>query len=356
MVKVGVAGIGMMGSTHLGVYSQLDNVEVVAVADPIESLRTGAASTGGNIEGQTQGGFDFSRVRQYEDAAQLIEDAEVEAVDICLTTPLHYDYALAAIQAGKHVLIEKPLARDSAGAMALAEAARSHDVVVMCAMCMRFWPGWDWLKQAVDGGEFGSVRSAFFRRVAEHPSGPFYCDDSLTGGALLDLHIHDTDFIQHLFGVPSTVSSRGYSLVTDGVDHVVTQYEYADVPVVTGEGSWAMADGHGFDMHYRVNFERATAVFDISGSSPLKLFERGRDAREIALDTRMGYHFEIEYFLRCIREGRSPDRVTLEEAAQAVLIIEAEAESIRTGRPVKCPVLRTDDRGASFNALAVEVS
>ena len=82
------------------------------------------------------------------------------------------------------------------------------------------------------------------------------------GGAILDLHIHDTDFVQHCFGKPKAVFSRGYSRPTNAIDHVLTHYLYDDVPLVTAEGGWAMTPGFGFQMQYTVNFERATAVFD----------------------------------------------------------------------------------------------
>src|SRR5690606_18378987 len=171
MVRIGVIGIGMMGSTHLDAYGKLPGAAVVAVADLLEDRRTGRAVAAGNIEGQSQGGFDFSAVRQYATAEELIADAEVDLVDICLPTPLHTRFAIEALKADKHVLIEKPLARTSEAAQDLLDAAAASPGVAMCAMCMRFWPGWTWLKEAVDQQRFGRVLAAHFRRVTSHPGG-----------------------------------------------------------------------------------------------------------------------------------------------------------------------------------------
>ena len=264
MTNVGVIGLGLMGSTHLDVYAQHPAARVVAVADQDEERRTGRAQAAGNIEGQAQGGFDFGSVKQFAEAEALVADPEVELVDICLPTPIHAKYAIMAMQAGKHVLIEKPLARNTEQAAGIVEAAARAAGRTMCAMCMRFWPGWTWLKDVVESQAYGPVHAATFRRVAEHPGGAFYEDGDACGGAILDLHIHDSDFVQYLFGMPEAVTSHGYSLTTNQVDHVVTHYHFAEVPLVVAEGGWSMAEGFGFHMRYTVNFERATAVFDLA--------------------------------------------------------------------------------------------
>ena len=148
MVKVGVIGLGMMGNTHLDAYAKLDNASVVAISDADPDRLTGKTKAGGNVEGQAQGAFDFSSARQYDDGMKLINDEEVQLVDICLTTPLHCAFAQAALAAGKHVLVEKPLAGSSEQAQQIVDAASQAQGFAMPAMCMRFWPGWDWRRRA----------------------------------------------------------------------------------------------------------------------------------------------------------------------------------------------------------------
>jgi len=338
MVNVGVIGLGMMGLTHLDAYARRGDVKVVAISDRDPNRLSGKVKAQGNVEGQAQGGFNFDAAKKYEEGTDLIKDDDVEVIDICLPTHLHMDYARLAMKAGKHVLIEKPLARTYADALKLAAMAKRAKGVTMCAMCMRFWPGWSWLKKAIEERTYGRVYSAQFRRVANHPGGAFYSNGDLSGGAILDLHIHDTDFIQFLFGVPKSVSSVGYSKITNCVDHVSTHYHYDDIPLVTAEGGWAMADKFGFSMAYTVNFERATAVYTMAPSNPLTIYEYGKDPRPVELDKRMGYDLEIEYFLDCVKKGQKPRTVTLTDAANTIAIIEAEAKSVRTGKPVKVKV------------------
>lgn len=337
MINVGVIGLGMMGGTHLDVYAKRSDVRIVAVSDKRADRLEGKAKAAGNIEGQAQGAADLSSAKRYTEGMDLIRDPDVQLVDICLPTPMHRVYAEAALAAGKHVLIEKPLARTTADALAIADAAARAKGVAMPAMCMRFWPGWTWLKQAVEQGTYGKVLAAHFRRVASHPGGPFYSDGDACGGGILDLHIHDTDFVHHLFGVPGSVFSRGYSRHTNQPDHVVTHYLYDGGPLVTAEGGWAMSPGFGFAMQYTVNFERATAIFDLSASpSPLRLVKDGK-SEPVELPSGMGYEYEIAYVLDCIAKNESPKVVTLRDAAVSVAIVEAEAKSIASGQvtPVK---------------------
>ncbi|MEM1444541.1 MAG: Gfo/Idh/MocA family oxidoreductase [Planctomycetota bacterium] len=335
-IQVGVIGLGMMGMTHLDAYAKLSNARVVAVADRNEDKRTGRTKASGNIEGQAQGGFDFDTVKQYAEPADLIADPDVQLVDVCLPTPTHVKFALTALEAGKHVLIEKPLARTAEQADQIIAAAERSPGLTMCAMCMRFWPGWTWLKDAVDQQTYGTVHAATFRRLADHPGGKYYEDGDACGGAILDLHIHDADFVQYLFGMPESVTSVGYSKLTNRVDHVATQYHFAgsNPPLVTAEGGWSMAKGFGFRMEYTVNFAEATAVFDLAQSEPLTLYRSGAEPETIELPEGMGYEHEIRYFLDCLASGEKPSRITLASAADSIRLIEAEARSVEARQRV----------------------
>ncbi len=338
MINVGVIGIGMMGNTHLDVYAQHTLATIVAVSDIDPERLSGRARAKGNIEGQAQSRFDPSTARQYDEGMKLIADPEVELVDICLPTPLHLEYACAALRAGKHVMVEKPVARTAGQADKLAACAAEaalNGQFAMPGMCMRFWPGWDWLKkEVIQGQRYGRIVAAHFRRVSAHPNTDFYRSGDACGGAILDLHVHDTDFVQWCFGMPKAVTSHGYSKITSEIDHVFTRYDFGEGgPLVTAEGAWAMADGFPFTMQFTVNCERASIVFDIAADSALKVYREGR-TEVIPLAEGMGYTHEINYFLNCIKRGMPPQIVTIEDAARSVRIVEAEAKSIRTSNTV----------------------
>lgn len=331
-INVGVIGLGMMGTMHLGVYARNPAARIAAISDASPARLAGKETTESNITGEGAS-VDLSDTARYTDGLELIADPTVDLVDICLPTPLHERFAIAAIEAGKDVLLEKPVARDHAAAMRIADAvAAAPDQIVMPAMCMRFWPGWDWLKRTIDEQTYGPVRAAHFTRLANHAGGAFNDNGQANGGALLDLHIHDTDFISWCFGAAPAVFSRGYTKHTGNIDHVVTQYLY-DGPMVTAEGSWVMADGFGFWMRYVVNFERATAVFDLAAEHPLTLIRDGV-SEPIRLDSSTGYDHEIAYFLDRVSRRERPETVTIAEATESLRVNEAERRSIETGAVV----------------------
>jgi predicted dehydrogenase len=334
MIRVGIIGLGMMGRCHLEGWDKVEGAEVVAVADSDPKRAAGDLSGGwGNIDAGTEN-IDMDRVTGTTDPMELIAMENVDVVDVCVPTPFHADLAIAALEAGKHVLCEKPLARTAADARRIAAAAAASPGMFMPGMCIRFWPQYKWLKDAVESNAYGRVLSATFRRVASMPPG-WFSNAEMSGGAALDLHLHDTDFVQFLLGMPRAVASCGYSKTTEGVDHIVTRYFYDDTPIVVAEGGWCMDDGFGFNMSYTVNFENATADYDLSrGDDPL-LLSSGGEKQPITCEGGTGYEGELAYFAECLIAGTPPTTVTAEQAAESIRIVEAEVASIASGAPVE---------------------
>jgi len=244
------------------------------------------------------------------------------------------DQAIATLRAGKNVLCEKPMARTSEQARKILAAEKESGRFLMPAMCMRFWPGWSWLKEAVDKQQFGKVLGARFRRVTAMPTwskqGTYGAD---LGGALFDLHIHDTDFVQFLFGRPASVFSSGVVSAGGSVDHVNTIYTYPGGPSVQAEGNWLIADG--FEMTYTIYCERATLDFDLArGANALKVTEHAtKQAKTMPLEGD-GYINEIRYALECAKSGQRPTIVTAVDGMTALEICEAEEKSVKTGQVV----------------------
>ncbi len=346
---VGVIGLGFMGRTHVGAYQSaardLGVCELVAVCDSSPDRLTGEPAAAGNLKTTANEPklFDPSKVRGYTDPDQFFADPRLSLVSVCTYTDTHVDLAIRALRAGKHVLVEKPISMNPQEIRRLADVARSSGKLCMPAMCMRFWPGWDWLRDRIaesrantpgsQGAQFGKMLSATFQRLGSGPSwgAAFYRDESRSGGALVDLHIHDADFVSWCLGKPSAVSTSG------SVFHHTTHYQIPDGPQhVTAEGAWDLAPGAGFRMRYLVNFEHATADFDLS-RTPQLLVHTSERTSPVELSTLSGYDLEIRHFLDAINEGRRDLRATLQEAADVARLLEHERRSMTIFRPESVP-------------------
>jgi predicted dehydrogenase len=334
-VNVAVVGLGLMGVTHLKAYQQIEGVRIIALADssrmPVNGVLAGANGNTGGAEAIHLG----DDVRMYRDIGELLACPDIHLVSLCTPTQAHAAQAIAALKAGKHVICEKPLARSSAMARAIVTAAKTAPGYFMPAMCMRFWPGWSGLKALAVEQTYGCILSARFRRVSAPPAWgrKNYFNGAESGGALLDLHIHDTDFVQYLFGRPLGVFSTGQSVFSGAIDHVVTQYRVAGGATVYAEGSWLQTAG--FSMSYTVNFERATLDFDsLRGGEALLLTEEGKLPKTLPLDAKEGYLPQLQHMVHSIRAGSPPTIVTAEEALQAVEICEAEEQSVISGKEI----------------------
>ena len=157
-----------------------------------------------------------------------------------------------------------------------------------------------------------------------------YAGGNDLGGALFDLHIHDTDFVQFLFGRPASVFSTGVVRASGSIDHVVTQYNYANGPIVYAEGSWLLAKG--FSMGYTIHCERATLDFDLArGAEAMHIIEQGKAPRVVTYDALDGYSNEVNYIVKCVQTGKRPTIVTARDGLTALEICEAEEKSVKTG-------------------------
>lgn len=343
-LRVGVIGLGFMGRTHLGAYQAAarDGLPAVlaAVADRDAARLAGRPAGGGNPElgAPSAALFDPAAVRAFDDPPALLREAGLHLVSICTPTDTHVPLATAALEAGVHVLLEKPVAVRAADVRRLRDAARASGRLCMPAMCMRFWPGWAWLKERVDDATLGPVRSAVFQRLGSPPDWgrAFYGDPSRSGGALVDLHIHDADFVRWCFGTPAQVSSAGT------LSHVSTLYRYAPgrgPAHVLAEGGQDHAPGFGFVMRYVVVFEHATADFDLArGDAALRLVRDGQSTT-VPLPTLSGYDAQVRHMIDAVaamRAGRSapPLRATLDDAVAVAELLEAERRSLESGLSV----------------------
>lgn len=338
MLKVGIIGLGFMGRMHLKTYQKHPEVEVAAVSDKRAQKLKGDLSGSGNIATE-QDTFDFSGISCYEEANDLIKDKTIDFVDICLPTHLHAEFAISALEAGKHVLCEKPMAGSVEECNRMIEAAKKSNKKLMIAQCLRFWPEYELLKGYVENKEWGALTGLFCFRGGGTPvwsDENWILQDEKGGGALLDMHIHDVDLINYLLGLPALVSSLGKNAVKgSGYDTVSTNYHYPDGPVVNATCSWVLNGDFGFKMSYLAVFEKGNIVYDSGVSPTIKVNPDEGKGFTPELPAGDGYSREIDYFVKSIAGDKPIEIVPPESARDSVRVALSEIKSIRENQPVK---------------------
>jgi predicted dehydrogenase len=190
----------------------------------------------------------------------------------------------------------------------------------------------------VAAGSLGRIVLAKFSRLSSMSrrwGDNWFHHTELSGGALLDLHIHDVDFLASLWGLPPAVSSVAANRLSTGdkVDYVLTEYLYPDFACVA-EGGWAMAPGFPFQMAYQVLGEQGLLDFSSLRDPALMFYPVDGEKHALEVEPGSAYDRELAYFFNCIATNQAPTRVTPEDALQAVRICLAERESGMTRKPV----------------------
>ncbi|MDP8243193.1 MAG: Gfo/Idh/MocA family oxidoreductase [Candidatus Hinthialibacter antarcticus] len=336
MMRIGILGFGFMGKMHFNHYQEHPGATIVAVCDAaIDSIKN-ADSEAGNLEGADKP-IDLSEVELYSDFGDMLASAKLDAVSITLPTFIHEKFTCQALEAGVHVLCEKPMGLTVAECDRMLSSAKSSEKILQIGHCIRFWPEYAKTKAIIDSGEYGKLIALSMRRLAATPTWShdnWLMSEQRSGGVALDLHIHDTDFVQYLLGAPKAVSCYGSHASSGILAHLSTSYVYDDDVLVTAEGGWMMKPGFGFEMSFNAVLENATIVFDINRDPAFKICPAEGDPITPEYDQTDAYRAQIDYFIHSINGEKQDEVVTVESSRRAVQIIEAELKSIETGAPV----------------------
>ena len=328
MIKVGVIGCGFMGGMHTACYAALADlgVKVVAVADVRPEFAKKVAGEGVTI---------------YNCGMDLIENADVDMVDICLPTHLHTAHAVAAMKKGLNVFVEKPICFEDDEMELLLKTEKETGVKVQVGQVVRHGMHSKWLKKAVESGKYGKIVHAQFRRLSARPTWAWenwlhQVDKS--GSVALDMHVHDVDLVRYLMGNPDTVKSQAYRDEDGAIQHITTLYGYGKDVCVSLEGGWNYPSSFPFTSDIRVMFEKATAVFaggvmtvynaDGSIEKPDMTPEyTGTNNIGGNVSSLGGYYTELKYFIEGLQGKNDLSIATVAEAVESARLSKKEIEA-----------------------------
>jgi len=338
MVRIGLVGIGFMGRIHYLGSKNLTNAKVVAICSRDKTKLAGDWSTTRGNFGPEPGFVDLSSIKTYCDYDAMLADPEIDLIDVCNPTHLHPEFAIAALKAGKHVLVEKAIALTAEQADAMLSTAKAAGKLLMVAHVLPFFPEFRFAAEAVRSGYYGLLLAAHFTRVIAKPDwSAEMADSSKTGGPAVDLHIHDTHFIGLLAGVPKSVFSVG-TVDGDVVNYLTTSYLYGpDGPAITCSSGALATSGRPFVHGYEIYLEKATIAYD-SGGTPLTLFTSDGKATHPEVpgggDPIAAFTSEIQTAVDAVRTGIEPALLSGQLARDALLLCHKECESVKSGKSI----------------------
>jgi predicted dehydrogenase len=312
-MKIGIIGLGFMGATHLDAFAKLPDAHVAAVCSGNPRALSGDLSqTGGNRAGSARI-YDFSAVKKYTRWQDLIADAELDAVDICLPTDLHAEVTVAALQAGKHVLVEKPMALTLNDCERMMAEADREKRILMVGQVLRFWPEYRYLQEFGKSNAYGALRSATFVRQGAAPDwSQWLLMDERSGGAVVDLLIHDVDQALLLCGLPERVAAKRLG----NTDALTATLIYPGGPEVRIQGGW-FAQGTPFSMTFQARAERGELELTQAG---LTLSDAAGQRMTMTPEGSDAYEEQVRYFVHCCKNGEQPKLCMPRESAQAVKV------------------------------------
>ena len=319
-MRVGLVGAGFMGGVHLNAYAGIPEAEVVGVAD----ARIEAAVAGAEIAG----------ARPYASYEDLVAAEDVEVVDVCLPTAFHKDLAVRAAGEGRHVILEKPIARTMEDAQQIIEAFSGDGPRLFVGHVVRFFPEYVGIKEKIDAGDLGTVGVVRTSRRSPFLLGwnDWYADWRVSGGVLLDLVIHDFDYLRWTLGEAERVYARGMlGREYNRLDYVLVTLRFENGAIAHVEGHW----GYPGPFNYSIEVAGSDGLLTVDSTEPAPLQLIGGVPGVIS-DLSAGkspYEKELEHFIHCIATGEEAI-VGGQDAYEALRIGLAATESVLTGEPV----------------------
>lgn len=337
MINIGIIGIGFMGVTHFKAAQHIKGGKVAAICtrDP-KKLKGDWRGVKGNFGGG--GGVqDLRGIRVCPDIRDILADKDIDLIDICLPTSMHRRVTLDAFAAGKHVLLEKPIEVSLKAANRMLAAANKARRQFMVAQVLRFFPEFRYLKHVLDTGEHGPLKALQLKRIISTPDwGSWAGDAKWSGGPAIDLHIHDTDFVNFLFGKPRAVSANGVVEARSG--HVVylnTNYDFDRRDLAVSAYSGAVAtSGLPFEHGYDAYFERATIAYNSTHCPKVTIVDAKGKKSHPKLNFPDAFAGELQEAVNAVASGKPSRLIDARSARDSLAICLAEVESVKRGAPV----------------------
>lgn len=340
MLNVGITGIGFMGMIHYLAYQRIEGVRVAALCETFAKERLAGDWTKikGNF-GPAGTQMDLSGISTYDSYEAMLADPALDVIDVCLHPQKHAEATIAALDAGKNVFCEKPIALQPAEGVAMVDAAAKNGKMLAIGHVLPFFASHNFVFEAKKSGRYGKLLGGNFVRVISDPVWlPNFYNMETCGGPMLDLHVHDAHFIRALFGMPKAVQAVGRCR-GDVPEYFNTQFLYDDPNlVVTATSGCIMQQGRPFTHGYEVHFEEATVLCESFTGVPVTVLTKDGKVEKPDLgggDDITPFVNELTEAKNAFESGKSSALLDGSLARDALILCYKEIDAIRARKPVE---------------------
>lgn len=316
-IRVLIIGFGFMGQTHTGNILKHPNAKLVGIVDsfcPQERLKT----IRGNRATVAITADDIAGVPFYTDTADALQRSNADAVIIALPTKLHYASVMAALECGKHVMVEKPFAIEMAECIQMAAKAKTQDKVLAVGYVVRHMREYELLKEMVETQRLGKLNYMSLTRYAGVPAWGNWRDPEFvktSGGALFDLVSHDIDFMRHCLGEPEKVEPNLSLCQEMNGNLIAAVFHYKDCKVFI-HGGFVTPSNFPFQCNYTAYFENGTIASD--GNGVVKEYTVDGEVKVMDNLIKDPYYAEDDAFLNAVESGDVSAICTGEDAVRTI--------------------------------------
>jgi predicted dehydrogenase len=331
VIKFALIGAGFIAHAHIGAIKKIEGAEIIAISDKVEEKGRKLAES--------------CNAEYYRNIDELLKNADVDCVNICVPTFLHEEMVIKAATAKKHILCEKPMTVSLEAAGNMIKAVKENGIKAIVGQELRFWPEYMRIKEYLDSNALGRPLQAFCQRLAVTPDwhqGNWGASEKFGGGAALDLHIHDLDYLIWLFGKPSIVMAQGMHdpvlKEAGGLVHIATTIEFENRVSAIAEGGWAFKGAFPFTMAIRVLCEKGTIewIFKAgkniekrSEKAEITVYKNDGSIEKLKSSVDDAFFLEISYLVDCIKNNRNIEKASFEDGRKSLRLALAAIKSAK---------------------------
>lgn len=313
MITIGVLGCGTIAYKHLRALKSLQEQFALAV--------TALADT--RSEALNQAAALWPQARTYLNAGELITYEDIDLLYICLPSYLHTEYAVLAMQRKINLFIEKPVCLTLAEAELLLKEQKKNNVFAAVGQVLRFFDEYEYLHELIRTGKYGKLELLILKRYCGRTE-TWFQEEEKSGSVVLDLHIHDADFVRYAIGEPEIKRVTGRANDAGMITHIISGYACGET-LIQAEGLWDISGAVPFEAGYQAYFEKASVLYNSVGAKEPVIYEQDHITEwKRAANIREPYQQENEYLLSCFIQNKEPVRISLEEGIASVKLCRME--------------------------------